>query len=119
ENLMWCEPPSIPPADIIQPLQSNWTIPLSSSMNDKQQLSFIYQPGVGLYDKKVELDQDLRTSSTTEDVDERIQGQSYRHSLANKLYSLADKFFTKHDHVFVTSLEANDHAVTRLSHTYH
>ncbi|CAM4767403.1 unnamed protein product [Rotaria magnacalcarata] len=73
ENLMWCEPPSIPPADIIQPLQSNWTIPLSSSMNDKQQLSFIYQPGVGLYDKKVELDQDLRTSSTTEDVDERIQ----------------------------------------------
>ncbi|CAF4621023.1 unnamed protein product, partial [Rotaria magnacalcarata] len=56
---MWCEPPSIPPADIIQPLQSNWTIPLSSSMNDKQQLSFIYQPGVGLYDKKVELDQDL------------------------------------------------------------
>lgn len=45
----------------------------SSSMNDKQQLSFIYQPGVGLYDKKIELDQDLRLTSTTDEVNEQIQ----------------------------------------------
>jgi hypothetical protein len=47
---------------------------LTSSINDKKQLSFVYQPGVGLYDKKkTDLDQDLRIISTTADVDERIQ----------------------------------------------
>ncbi|CAF2384658.1 unnamed protein product [Rotaria sp. Silwood2] len=66
---MWCDPPSITSADIIQPTQTNWTMPFSSPINDKQQLSFIYQPGVGLYDKKIDLDQDLRIN----DVDERIQ----------------------------------------------
>jgi hypothetical protein len=50
---MWCDPPTIPSADSIQPL--------SSTMNDKKQLSFVYQPGVGLYDKK------------KTDVDERTQ----------------------------------------------
>ena len=71
---MWCDPPSIPVADIIQPAQSNWPMPFSSSNNEKKQLSFVYQPGVGLYDKnKVDLDQDLRLTSTTADVDERIQ----------------------------------------------
>jgi len=71
---MWCDPPSIPSADIIQPSQSNWSKPFTSSTNDKKQLSFVYQPGVGLYDKKkTDLDQDLRIISTTADVDERIQ----------------------------------------------
>jgi hypothetical protein len=37
-------------------------------------LSFVYQPGVGLYDKnKIDLDQDLRPTSITADVDERVQ----------------------------------------------
>ncbi|CAF4977595.1 unnamed protein product, partial [Rotaria sp. Silwood1] len=66
---MWCDPPSIISADIIQPTKTNWTMSFSSAINDKQQLSFIYQPGVGLYDKKIDLDQDLRIN----DVDERIQ----------------------------------------------
>jgi hypothetical protein len=72
---MWCDPPSIPSADIIQPpSQSNWSMSLSSSNNDKKQLSFVYQPGVGLYDKKkMDLDQDLRLTSITADVDERVQ----------------------------------------------
>ena len=63
---MWCDPPSIPPADVTQ---SN-----CPSVNENKQLSFVYQPGVGLYDnKKIDLDQDLRIPSTTADVDERIQ----------------------------------------------
>lgn len=66
---MWCEPPTIPSADIIQPSQSNWPMTFST---EKKQLSFVYQPGVGLYDKKkTNLDQDLRRIST--EVDERIQ----------------------------------------------
>ncbi len=62
---MWCDPPSIPSADIIQP---------SSQSNRSMSLSFVYQPGVGLYDKKkIDLDQDLRPTSITADVDERVQ----------------------------------------------
>ncbi len=60
---MRCETPS---TDLIQP--------------DKKQLSFVYQPGVGLYDKnKNEID-----ASTTADVDERIE---VRNSLF-KFYSI-------------------------------
>ncbi|CAF1142407.1 unnamed protein product [Rotaria sordida] len=70
---MWCDPPSVISADIIQPSQTSWTMAFSSTINDKQQLSFIYQPGVGLYDKKIDMDQDLRITSTITDVDERIQ----------------------------------------------
>ena len=71
---MWCDPPSIPSADVIQPSQSNSLMPHSTANNDKKQLSFVYQPGIGLYDKKkIELDQDLRITSSTADVDERIQ----------------------------------------------
>jgi hypothetical protein len=68
---MWCDPPSIPSADGIQSTQSNESKLL---MNEKKQLSFVYQPGIGLYDKKkIDFDQDLRITSTVEDVDERIQ----------------------------------------------
>ena len=76
EFLMWCDPPSISSADIIQPTQTNWSMPFSSpsSVTEKKQLSFVYQPGVGLYDKKKnDLDQDLRITSTIDDVDERLQ----------------------------------------------
>jgi hypothetical protein len=55
---MWCDPPSIP----------------SKPFNEKKQLSFIYQPGVGLYDKKKNnFDQDLQITSIIDDIDERIQ----------------------------------------------
>lgn len=43
-------------------------------MNEKNQLSFIYQPGVGLYDKnKLNHDQDLSITSANDDADEQIQ----------------------------------------------
>ncbi|CAF0975837.1 unnamed protein product [Adineta steineri] len=68
---MWCDPPSIPATDVTQ---SNSLMPHSTANTDKKQLSFVYQPGIGLYDKKkIELDQDLRITSSTADVDERIQ----------------------------------------------
>ncbi|CAF4352723.1 unnamed protein product, partial [Adineta steineri] len=52
----------------------NSLMPHSTANTDKKQLSFVYQPGIGLYDKKkIELDQDLRITSSTADVDERIQ----------------------------------------------
>jgi hypothetical protein len=66
DPLMWCDPPSIPSADAYQSEQ------LTSQ--DTQQLSFIYQPGVGLYDQKTtDIDQDLRMKHSSADVDERMQ----------------------------------------------
>lgn len=78
---MWCDPPSISSAaEISQPGQSNGSSsddglqPIPSESQEKKQLSFIYQPGIGLYDqKKINLDQDFRLISSTADVDERIQ----------------------------------------------
>ncbi|UJR36587.1 hypothetical protein I4U23_029306 [Adineta vaga] len=74
---MWCDPPSVPSADVLQPTQTNWSAPLSTVNNEKKQLSFVYQPGVGLYDKKVEVDEDLRITSTITDVDERRQSSEH------------------------------------------
>ena len=73
---MWCDPPTVPSAEPTQPVQSSWPSdePDSPVVHENKQVSFMYQPGVGLYDhKKIELDQDLRMTSTTSDVDERIQ----------------------------------------------
>jgi hypothetical protein len=67
---MLCDPPSMPSTD------SDW----SSTINEKKQLSFIYQPGVGLYDKK-------------NDVDERIQIMESTLRRQNEQDSL-EKFFS-------------------------
>jgi hypothetical protein len=54
---MWCDPSSIPLADSIQPTGSNRP---KAVLNEKKQLSFVYQPGVGLYDKKkINIDQEI------------------------------------------------------------
>jgi hypothetical protein len=73
---MWCDPPSIP----------------AKPFNEKKQLSFVYQPGVGLYDKKKnDIDQDLRITTTTiDDIDERIQENEFtsdiNHQSSSNLY---------------------------------
>ncbi|CAF1038515.1 unnamed protein product [Adineta ricciae] len=71
---MLCDSPSISSADVLQPTQTNWSMPLSTVNNDKKQLSFVYQPGVGLYDKRqIELDQDSQNMLKTADDSEHLQ----------------------------------------------
>ena len=71
---MLCDSPSVSSADVLQPTQTNWSMPLSTVNNDKTQLSFVYQPGVRLYDKRqVELDQGSQNTLTMADDSEYLQ----------------------------------------------
>lgn len=48
-------------------------LPLSKSvLNEKKQLSFVYQPGVGFYDKKKNHLEDDQRRLSTEKLDENI-----------------------------------------------
>jgi len=93
---MWCDSPPIASADTLQPSPSNWS----------KQLSFVYQPGVGLYDKKKI--EDLKTTSTIDDVDQRIQSLELSSPLKSdidspntkslNLYSSDDTLSDKNNH---------------------